>query len=299
MSWKSFISNSSLLLLLVAVLIAPSVRAKDEKLKPEQLIAKHLASIGSPDTIKMMKTRIVQGSAHFSYRVGGQANMDGAGTLLSEGDSIRVGLKFPALQYPGEQMATDGNKVSIAKINPANWSPLGQFVRENDELLKEGLMFGTLSTGWALLNQGDRQPKLEINGPKKMDGKSVYELKYMPKHRNGNVSAFFYFDAETFRHIRSEFKAENVPVSGGGGGGGRGGRGGGGGGGGDRGETIKTTITEQFDDFKPVDGVTLPHSYKMEFAYDSPNGGFVQAYSFTVMQVAHNQPIEKQLFTVN
>jgi hypothetical protein len=238
--------------------------------------------------------------------VGGTANMDGAGTLLSDGDSVRVGFKFPATQYPGEQFAFDGKQAFVGQISPGVRSDLGRFIFENDELLKEGLLFGTLSSSWALLNQGDRQAKLDLSGPKKIEGRNLYELRYQPKHRSGNITTFLYFDPETFRHVRSEFKAENLPLdatdrNGGGGGGGGRGRGGGGntGGGSDRSETIRKTIIERFDDFKQIDGLTLPHSYQLDFSIDSPNGSFVGTWSFTATQVVHNQPIDRQLFSLN
>jgi hypothetical protein len=306
MSSRSFIVLFCLTLLFgTALFIAPVARAKDEKLKPEQLIAKHLESIGSPEALKAIKTRATAGASHITIRVGGQADMEGAGNLMSDGFALRLSLKFPALNYPGEQLAFDGSKTFVGQIAPGARSNLGSFIFTNDELLTEGLMFGTLSTSWALLNQSDRQPKLDLSGQKKSEGRSLYELRYTPKRRNGNVTAFFYFDAETFRHVRSQFKAEIVPIQSSSGGSGRGGGGGKGGGGGgpsgttERGETTKYTITEQFDDFKQVDGLTLPHAYKLDFAVDAPNGGFVGTWTYTVKQVAHNQPIEKQIFSLN
>lgn len=305
MSLRPWICLLCLLFSIAAVSAVPGAGAKDEKLKPEQLIEKHLASIGSPEALKGIKTRIVQGTSHVVWRVGGQANLDGQGTILSDGESIRVGFKYPALDYPGEQFASDGNKVGVAKINPARRSNLGDFVYLNDEMLREGLLFGTFSTSWALFNQRDTKPKLELNGPKKVNGLSVYELKFSSKRNNGNVTTFLYFDAATFRHVRSEFKSETLPVrdpvedsSSSRGGGSA--RGGGGTTASDvRGETIRTTIIEQFDDFKAEDGLTLPHSYKMDFSIDSPRGGFVGTWTLNVTQVLHNQPIDKQLFTIN
>ncbi|HLH30667.1 MAG TPA: hypothetical protein VKY31_05655, partial [Terriglobia bacterium] len=133
-----------------------------------------------------------------------------------------------------------------------------------------------------LLNFDAKQARVDLNGPKKMDGKSVYELKYVPKKGTGNITAFFYFDAETFRHLRSDFKAETVPTQG------------------QRitdtAETIRYMITERFDDFKQVDGLTLPHSYKLDYSVDSPRGGFVGSWAYTIKQIVHNQSFEHQVF---
>src|SRR6185295_13629584 len=154
------------------------VGAKDEKLKPEQLIAKHLESIGNPAKLKEIKTRTTGGTTHVDFRVGGQASLGGLGNILSDANSVRAGFNFPALEYPGEQFSFDGEKVGVGQVNPGNRSPLGRFIYENDVLLKEGLLFGTLSTSWALLNTATKQPKLDLNGPKKISGRNLYELKY-------------------------------------------------------------------------------------------------------------------------
>jgi hypothetical protein len=146
-------------------------------------------------------------------------------------------------------------------------------------------LYGSLSTNWALLNVAGRQPKLDVTGIKKIDGRSLYEMKYAPKKANGNIQAFLYFDPETFRHVRSQYKAELVSssvqkIT-------------------DTAETVRYTLTEEFDDFKQVDGLTLPHSYKIDYSIDSPTGGFVGGWSYTIKQVAHNQTIEKNVFAVN
>src|SRR5438552_1169622 len=161
-----------------AVAIAPLMRAKDEKLKPEQVIAKHLDSIGPAAKLKDIKNRIISGTAHVEIHVNGQANLTGQGNIVSEGNSIRIGFTFPALDYPGEQLSFDGEKIGVAQVKPGIRSPLGQFIYENDVLLKEGFLFGSLSTSWALLNTAARQPKLDLSGPKKVNGRSLYELKY-------------------------------------------------------------------------------------------------------------------------
>jgi len=285
MQQKSRNLLSYVLVLLTATIPAAPLSAKDEKLKAEQVIAKHLESIGTADKLKEIKSRATNGSAHVDFRVGGQANLPAEANLFSDGSSFRFSLRTPALEYPGEQFAFDGNRVVIGQIGPGRRSNLGQFLFENDELLKEGLLFGTLTTSWTFLNTGAKPPKLDLNGPKKIDGRSVYEVKYVPK-KGGNVTAFFYFDAESFRHVRSQFKAEIVPTSVGqkit-----------------DSAETIRYTITENFDDFKQVDGLTLPQSYKLDFSIDNPRGGFVGNWSYDVKQISHNQPIDRQVFSVN
>jgi len=285
MQFKSSITVFCALLTIVSALaIAPAIGAKDEKLKPEQIISKHLESIGPAEKLKEMKTRVVNGMVHLDVHVGGQANLTGQGTILSQGDSIRAGFTFPALEYPGEQFSYDGQKTGISQVQPGVRSPLGKFIFENDMLLKEGLLFGELSTSWALLNTAERQPKLDLSGPKKVNGRSLYEVKYEARKGRGNVQAWLYFDPDTFHHVRSQYKVEfaNTEVQ-------------------KIGDTVEPeryTLIEEFDQFKAVDGLTLPHSYKLDFSIDSPRGGFVATWTYAISGIAHNQAVDRQLFLV-
>jgi hypothetical protein len=283
MQSKRFLSVSAVLLVLIAAAsTAPPARA--QKLKAEELIAKHLQSLGAADKVKATKSRVTSGAAQVAFRVGGAGNLSGKGNILSSGNASRMGFLFSALDYPGEQIAFDGSKVSTGYVSPGNRSPLSNFVYENDVLLKEGLLFGSLSTSWALLDVAAKQPKLDSNGLKKIDGRQLHELKYQAKRGNGNVQAFLYFDPETFRHVRSQFKVE-VPLSkmtnit-------------------DSAELARYLIVEQFEEFKEVDGLMLPHSYKLDYTIDSPRGGILTGWTFVIDRITHNEPIERQLFSV-
>jgi len=261
-------------LILLAV-IAPSMRAKDEKLKPEQVIAKHLESIGPKEKLNGIKNRVTTGDTHVDIHVGGRASLTGNGSFASQGRSLRLTFTYPALQYPGEQFVFDGKDVSIGVISPGVRSQLGNYIFANDYLVKDGLLFGSLSTNWFFENL-DVKTRFDLSGPKKVDGKSVYEIRYVPRKGATNLTAYFDFDSETFRHVRSQFKAEVAPtnvdqkIS-------------------DSAETIRYTITEEFGDFKQVDGLNLPHSYKLDFSIDSPDGGFVGSWDYVIKQIAHNQ----------
>jgi hypothetical protein len=197
---------------------------------------------------------------------------------------VRVGFSFPALEYPGEQIAFDGNKVTAGQMSPGSYPPFSGFVYENDTLLKEGLLFGTLSTSWALLDVASKKPKLDSTGLKKVDGRQLHELKYVGRNSRRSIQASFYFEPDTFRHVRSQFKMEipttrmsNIT---------------------DSAELVRYQILEQFDDFKEVDGLTLPHSYKLDFTVDSPRGGILTSWMHNIDRIIHNESVERQLFTL-
>jgi hypothetical protein len=265
---------------------APVSRAaqKNEKLKPEELIAKHLDSIGSVEKRKAVKSRTTSGSAQVAFRVGGSGSLNGKANVLSQGNSVRLGFTFPALEYPGEQLAFDGNKVTAGQSSPGNYPPFSGFVYENDMLMKEGLLFGTLSTGWALFDVTSRKPKLDLSGLKKVDGKQLYELKYQSRSTRVNMQAWFYFDPETYRHVRSQFKLEipasaSTRIT-------------------DSAEMVRYQIIERFDQFKDVDGLTLPHSHNIEFSVDSPRGGLVTTWAHSIDRIVHDEAIESQIFSL-
>ena len=164
--------------LLVLLTVVAPVHA--QKLKPEELVAKHLDSIGPADKRQAVTKRMTVGPAQVSFRVGGSGTLNGAGNILSDGNLLRLGFAFKALDYSGEQVAFDGKKVTAGQISPGVYPPFSRFIYENDLLIKEGLLFGSLSTGWALLDVAGRKPKMESNGLKKIDGRQLHEISTSP-----------------------------------------------------------------------------------------------------------------------
>lgn len=64
-------------------------------------------------------------------------------------------IKLANYDYRGEQFVTDGEKVSVAATTSGHkWSDLGEFVRSQDQVVREGLLGGELTTAWALLDLG-------------------------------------------------------------------------------------------------------------------------------------------------
>ncbi len=270
--------------LLLASLTPSPTTAKDEKLKPEELVAKHLDSIGPADKRDAAKSRSTSGAAQVVFRVGGSGTLNGKGNILSQGNSVRTGFAFAPLDYPGEQIAFDGTKVTVGQSSPGVYPPLSRFLYENDTLVKEGLIFGTLSTAWALLDVAGKKPKLESNGLKKIDGRQLHEVKYTPRSSKASVQVFLYFDPETFRHVRSQIRLEqptsNVTrIT-------------------DSAEMVRYQILETFDQFKEIDGLTLPFSYKLDFTIDSPRGGLFSTWTHMIDRIAHNESIERRLFSL-
>lgn len=273
-------------ILLACFLPSLPLSAKDEKLKPEELVAKHLASIGSPEARAAVKSRLVAGTSQVIRRLGGVGQMEGRGNILSSGPMVRMGFSFAALEYPGEQLAFDGKKVTVGQVQPGTRSALSAFIYQHDGIIKEGLMFGALSTTWALFHVPARQPKLDYGGLKKIDGRQFHELKYRARKGLGDVNAALYFEPETFQHVRSQYRVV-VPAS--------------------MGASPADSpsmrdslylLVEQFGDFKAVEGLMLPHSYGMTFTIEGQNATLLTYWSFSASQISHNEEIDLKLFVV-
>ena len=290
---------------LSSILSGPScsASAQDKKLTAEELIARHLESIGNGEARTKASTRVTSGEVKFIARLGGSANIDGQAMMVSTGAKLRFGLKLPLTDYPGEDMAFDGAKAATGLLPQGRRSNLSAFLSSQNLPLREGLMGGTLSTAWPLLRLDQTQPKLDYRGLKKVDGRQLHELGYRPRKGSADLKVALFFDPETFRHVRTRYSYEI-------------------------GATIGTrenpnqnaesyySLTEEFDDFRAVDGLTLPHKYRLQLSVQGTSAAAVAGapptaqglpnnpasslhdWTFTVKQIAHNSKIDDLIFVI-
>lgn len=257
----------------------------EDKLKPEELVAKHLASIGSPEARAQAASRAASGKASMIIRVGGAANLTGNAMFVSSGAKFRFGMQFPTPDYTGEDIAFDGNKAAAGLLPQGRRSAISLFVTQQPMPLKEGLVGGVISTAWPLLRLEQSQPKLEYRGLKKIDGRQLHELGYRPRKGSTDLKTFLYFDPETFRHVRTRYQFEvaatiasrEAPNS--------------------NPETY-FNLTEEFDDFQAVDGLTLPHKYRIQYGSEGKGPTALQDWTIIFNRIAHNPKFEEQLFTI-
>ena len=265
----------TLCLLGVSVFSTFLIAQNNQKLKAEEIISKYLDAVGPADKRAAVKTRVTYGAAQITYIVGANGSMEGRGNIISQGRASRLAFLFSAQDYPGEQIAFDGSKISAKDLprSPGNYSPLSRFILDNDAFFKDGLLFGPLSTASLLLDVAGRKAKVDSNGIKKIDGRQLYELKYAGR---SGIQTSFYFDPETFRHVRSIFKFTRTnPAAGG--------------------QDFQYQIDELFDDFKPVDGLMLPHSYQIEYSLEQR---FLIQWKHKIEKIAHNEALEADVFAV-
>jgi hypothetical protein len=289
------------------VLAANSAVLSAADMKPEDLVAKHLDSIGTTEARAGAKSRVVQGTSLFKIRIGGGGELSGKSALVSEGRKSVFMIKLGNNDYHGEQFVTDGDKVSVAATTSNHkWSDLGEFVKAQDQVVREGLLGGELTTAWALLNLAENKPKLNFDGEKKVDGRSAYQLTYHSKKRD-ELTVHLYFDPQTFQHIATTYAitlasglggfspsiADQSGLTSSTNSGGA-----------DITQSSKQretryTIEERFNDFKTADGLTLPSKYSLHFTEELQNGTTkVYEWDLTADEVANNQQLDPKNFQV-
>src|SRR5215467_16303670 len=81
----------------VVVLCCIASLAADEK--PEDIVAKHLDSIGTAQARSAAVSRIVEGKADFKVLIGTSGELQGKSVLVSQGNKLQLQMKFPSNDY--------------------------------------------------------------------------------------------------------------------------------------------------------------------------------------------------------
>lgn len=273
----------SVLALLLIVVAADE--AVSQKLTAEDVVNKHLESIGSAEARASVKSRVLQGQVVATTRVSGTGQSKGGSVLASQGRMSLVGLIFGAQEYANEKIAFDGEQLTVGEWQPGKRTRLGGFLMTHEIMVKEGLMGGTLSAAWPLLDVSGRNPKLRYSGLKKVDGRQVHAVDYEPRS-GGNLEIRLFFDAETFHHVRTEYKHEiSAPsVS-------------------NPDDAAKQRptllkLTEEFGDYKKEGLLVLPHTYKIRLVFESDANPVMQDWELKLTQFLFNKDLPAAQFRV-
>ena len=280
---------SSLLLLIVASRV-PAWAGDETKITTDELIAKHLASLGTPEARAAAHSCGVDGATRYVVTLGGAGQVEGSLKLGSDGRKMRLVMRFSTPYYMGEDFVSDGSKVNIAPIISGKQTILSAFFLRRTELLQEGLFGGTLTSAWPLLDLKAMKPNLRYTGLHKVDGRDLHELIYEPRKSAGDVHIRLYFEPDTFRHVMTVYDGRGL-VS--------------------KQQTVSTTarsasgivadevreiLTERFSDFTTVDGVVVPTTWSINLANDSSNSSEMR-WNVLVRGVVHGN-IDPGVFKV-
>lgn len=223
-----------------------------DKITVEELLKNHLASIGTDKARNAVKSMFIVGTSKAVFGTGKSTGIKGISVLASQAEKNMVAMKFEDPSYRLEIAAYDGNDFSVGYPSPGVRSELGLFLFANEQTFENGILGGTLSTSWELLNFTEKSGKLFYDKTRTIDGVELYQLTYVPKN-NPDLKIALFFETNTFRHVRTEYSriiaatmAANIDSSA------------------SRRET-RYSLIEQFSDFKPENNLTLPHTYDLEF----------------------------------
>ena len=278
------------LICLVPVLVMTLHAAADtvlaQKMKPEEVVAKHLESIGAVETRESINSRIITGTVVVTFREPGTGQLGGRAVIASESSKSMMGLIFENSNYPHEKIGYDGEDVTASYVRPGIRSALGNFFMTYKNMVKQGILGGALTDAWALANLKTNKARVEYGGRKKVGDRQTHEIKYFP--RGGlDLRVSLFFDSETFQHIRTEYTRTVPAVMGG---------------------TPEASasqretrykLVEDFSDFKRAGGLILPHTYKLTLEIRAATSSFSADWELALSEFLYNQNLEPGSFKVD
>lgn len=274
------------LVIVLAVLpLANPSSSATAKMTPEELVARHLESIGPAKARASVTSRIIAGKSLVIFRTPPPGQATGKAVLASEGPKSLIGMSFPSPVYPREQLGFNGNSFMAAYVTAGVRSVLGNFLMTHALIFKQGLMGGTLSTAWPLLDLSARNPRLEYAGLKTVDNRTLHELKYFARG-GSDLQITLFFEEATFQHVRTEYERVIAAPTG------------------ERAyanieeKEVRYKMVEEFSDFKNEAGLTLPHTYKIKLLVDSKGGTFLADWEITLTQFTFNERIDPNSFSI-
>lgn len=241
----------------LVLIVAIASLAADPKLSTKEVVSKHLDSLGSAEARRAVGVRMARGTVEFSDVVTGKIHLQGTAMLVSQAEKVKCAFQFGVPQYVGEQFVFDGHTHQVAMTDPGKRSNLGQYLFTQSEVLRDGLLGGALSTAWPLLDVATKQPKLKYEGLKKVDGRELHEVTYIPKKSSGSGDLLIriYFEPETFRHVMTVYRltvhnsAGSIQQGT---------------------DEASEIVEERFSDFHEIAGLTLPSHWQLRY-YKAPS----------------------------
>jgi len=265
--------------------ITTNTSAAADKMKPEEVVAKHLESIGTSEARTAVRSRAMVGTSVATFRIKGISQAQGRVVIASEGVKNLMAMAFATTEYPAEKIGFDGKTVTANYQRPGQYSVLGNFLLGNKIVSKEGLLGGSLSAAWPLLDLKEKNPHLNYAGSTKSNDRRLHKLEYLPRG-GSDLRITLFFDSENFQHVRTEYQRQvtgqmgNTPEAS------------------SRQSQSRYSMTEEFSDFKQENGLTLPHTYKLQLKILTQNSSFDADWVAQLSQFIFNGVIDAKEFNV-
>ena len=253
------------------------------RMTAEQVIAGHLNSIGAADARRASGGRIIFGTCNATLRGLRVGTLTGQAVLASENERSLIGIKFDSPDYPHEKMGFDGNAFRVGYAAPGRRTVLGSFLLSNETVFKDGLVGGTLSSAWPFLAASEGAGRMEYAGTEQIDDRRTHKIRYTPR-RGSDLQITLFFDADNFRHLRTQYERSVAPGIGRNP---------------DASAGLRETryrMVENFSEYKTEGKLTLPHRYELGLFIDSTNGTVAYKYVLNLQRFAFGQEIGNEFF---
>jgi hypothetical protein len=195
-------------------------------------------------------------------------------------------MKFNVINYPGEEFAFDGQKKTLGFVQPGMRSALETFLDTNGQILAEGLIGGTLSGAWPLYDWRERQAKMRLEGIKKVDGRELYRVSYEPRRGSTNLKIWLFFEAETFRHVKTIYQQEIQPQMGSSIGMSS------------AGSITRNMLEEEFENFQKVQDEYFPSRWILKYTQEG-RGNSITLWEMTIETIETGSDLSEQKFAVS
>ena len=277
---KKILSKFNYCLVFALLLTANFSQVSAQKLSVEEIIAKHMDAIGPKEKRDLIKNRFVPAAVTFERKLP-EVKGGGKAVFVSDGNNLFFQAKFNSQEYPQEKIGMFAGKIDLPWVTAGTRSPLGAYLKDHPKMLEDGLFMGTISSMWAL---NAPKGRIQTAGKKKVDDREMYVLEYFPKGVGAEFTIKLFFDAETFQHTRTEYrhaisqqdqKFKTMGTKGG----------------------AYYVLTESFGDYKDEGGLTLPHSYKVNYLTNTDDGTFEYIWTATIGEYHFNQNLAPDFFS--
>jgi hypothetical protein len=265
--------------------IVANGRSSSAPLNVEDIVKRNIASIGSSETLASIQSRLIVGTTKALSKGVGVSQFAGNVALASVKEKNLISMTFASANYPFERVGYNGEKVTVAYVRPGFRTVLGDFCYTYNIIFKEGLVGGTLSSAWPLLNPEAMSAKLALGGKKRFDGREAYEIRYTPRS-GSDLAISLFFDTTTYEHIRSEFRRTvsaqmGVTID-------------------KSAERVATRflLSEDFSDFRNEGGLNLPHGYKIHLSVSGERNTLEADWTSALRDFRFNQKIDLSEFSV-
>lgn len=270
-------------LLVPGFCLAASISFAAQNLAPQEVITNHLGSIGSPARLQSLNTLFAAGRSEFEARMP-IVRGNGKAVVISDRENLYFLMSLNSKDYPYEKIGIFRDKVSLPFISSGIRSTIGSFLSEHSRILSDNLFCGSMSLRWIKNLSSNEKLKLTSGGRKKLGDRQTHAIDVSMGTSSNEFKVRLFFEAENFRHVRTEYK-RSVPI---------------------RGITFGqqnqftdawVEVTEEFGDFKDVDGLMLPHDYRVTLVSNSGNQSFTNSWGIKVANYYLNQKLAPDFFT--